>query len=507
MYLGIPFAQPPVGDLRFVPPQPFQYNTSTINAQLQSPACLQSPTSGYVNYGTSEDCLFLNVYTPAGASAGHSHLPVMVWVYGGSFQSGSASFYNASFLMAEAIESDKPVIIVTVNYRLGILGFGYGEEIAANGAGNLGIKDVISSLEWVQENIWAFGGDPHSVTAFGESAGAIIISLLYLNPTFNLFRAAILESGSQATAPITPVGTDWQGPYDAVVKFSGCSVPNTTLAGNQSTFDCLKALPASVILNATLETVALPMYSGGFIFAPSIDGELIPDSPHTLLGQGKFAHIPFISGDNLDEGTVFTPTYINSTAEVAEIIELVQPRPANSTVLDELLALYPDDPSLGSPFGTGNQTFGLSPEYKRFAAILGDGQFVSQRRWFLEQANKYGLTQTWSYLFTAYTPGAPPYYGSYHGSEVAFVFGVVSTAANYSEADIALSKNMIQYWLNFAYYVDPSGGHSNATHWPEYGSSQTLLQLNGTNTTLIPDTFRRTQTDFFQNEAHAFNAR
>lgn len=506
VYLGIPYAAPPVGHLRFTPPQQAIYNSSSISAQKQPPACLQRPTAMYTElYGQSEDCLYLNIFTPKGSNQNTTRLPVLVWVYGGSFTSGAASFYNASAIVAQGIQTQQPVVVVTINYRLGILGFGYGDEIAENNAANLGLKDAIASLQWIQENIYAFGGNADSVTVFGESAGAIIISLMYLDPSIKLFKSAIMESGAQSTAPIGRTDSTWQGPYDATVGFANCTVSNSTASQYNSSFACLKALPATALLNASLQAVALPQYQGGFVFAPSVDGGIIPDSPHTLLAQGKFARIPYISGNNKDEGTVFTPTFINSTQLVTLAINLGQPRPPNSSIVSEALEFYPDDPSLGSPFDTGNATFGLSSQYKRLAAILGDGPFQSSRRWFLQQSQAYGLTQTWSYLFTALTPGADPRLGSYHGSEVAFVYGSVSTARNYTAADLALSRNMINYWINFAYYTDPNGARSNATYWPAYGDNRTLLQLDPANYTLIPDTYRQEQIDFFLSEPVEFN--
>lgn len=131
---------------------------------------------------------------------------------------------------------------------------------------------------------------------FGESAGAILISQLYLCPSINLFKSAIMESGAPSSSPLGPTSSTWQGPYDSVVKLTNCSSTN-----NQSTFDCLKALPVDVLLAAQVATTKLPQYSAGFVFGPSIDGNLIPDSPNTLLQEGKFAKIPFISGNNLDE--------------------------------------------------------------------------------------------------------------------------------------------------------------------------------------------------------------
>jgi carboxylesterase type B len=177
--------------------------------------------------------------------------------------------------MSEGLGSHRPFIFVGLNYRLGAFGFPYGEEIAENNAANLGLRDVQKGLEWVQEHIWAFGGNPDQVTVFGESAGAILISLLYLQPDIKLFKSAIMESGAQSTAPIGPTGSTWQGPYNALVNYAGCNTTaltngtasnstagNSTSAANfSSSFECLKSIPASQLLLAQQRTQQLPQYS------------------------------------------------------------------------------------------------------------------------------------------------------------------------------------------------------------------------------------------------------
>lgn len=177
------------------------------------------------------------------------------------------------------MQTEQPVIFVSLNYRLGILGFPNGDEAATNNAANLGLRDVQKALEWVQENIWAFGGDPDRVTVAGQSAGAILISLLYLQPEINLFRGAIMQSGAQSTAPIGPTGTTWQGPYDALVEFAGCGAVNgsgsganatgegyeainsTAPSASSSSWECLKGLSAEELLAAQEQVTQIPQYS------------------------------------------------------------------------------------------------------------------------------------------------------------------------------------------------------------------------------------------------------
>ncbi|KAK4688859.1 hypothetical protein P7C73_g1244, partial [Tremellales sp. Uapishka_1] len=538
VYLGIPFGQPPIGDLRFTAPKPAVYN-ATFSATTQPPACIQNPNNTmYGTYGYSEDCLQLNIYKPSAVTSGDK-VPVMVWIYGGSFTSGGISIYNASGLVGASVELGQPVVYVAVQYRLGILGWGNGAEIAMNNASNLGLRDIKLGLEWVQQNIQAFGGDPEQVTIFGQSAGAIAISLLYLDSTNKgLFRSAvwyfndasqssfrntqIMESGAQSTTPIGPTADTWQGPYNALVNATGCNAPSNlttnSAAANQSTFECLKALPVQQIANASVAIEAMIQYSG-FIFGPSIDGDLIPASPHALLAQGNFSKIPFISGNNLDEGTLFVPTSINSSLAIIAFLDVLEPKAPNLTTTAEILTLYPDNPALGSPFNTGNQTFGLSPSFKQAAAIIGDNGFQSKRRWFLESANQHGLNQTWSYQFEETIPGAG-YLGTYHASEIPYIYGSVSLAANYTTGDLSLSRAMIEYWLNFVYYTNPNGPNAtstitptlqaaNATYWSPYGSSADLniLRLQYGNISLFKDDYRQTQMDYLNSQPQQLNLR
>ncbi|WVW78240.1 hypothetical protein I302_100193 [Kwoniella bestiolae CBS 10118] len=545
LYLGVPYAQPPVGDLRFSPPQSYIYNFS-VTAQKQPPACLQSP-NGLA--GTqSEDCLYLNVYAPQGSNATSAYLPVMVWIYGGSFTSGSIDLYNATALQAYASKTGKPFIYVALNYRLGTFGWPSGSGFAENGAANLGLKDIRKGLEWVQENIWAFGGNPDQVTVFGESAGAIATSLLYLDENINTFKSAIMESGAQSTTPIGPTGSTWEDAYQYLLQVTNCSstpassanataatpssAANTTATTSSTNatstgyatssdstskltgFECLKALPADALLKGQL-TVKSNLLFAGFIYGPSIDGDLIPDSPHTLLSQGRFAKKPFISGNNKDEGTSFVPSFVNSTQTGMQLLAIFSPvDPDNSTVA-QLYSLYSPEPSAGSPFDTGNQTFGFSPAHKQIAAILGDAQFQAPRRYFLEQANSHGLDQTWSYQFEQYTPGQPAARGVYHASEIPYVYGLSVPGANltsigfgnnYTVGDQQLSYQMVDYWLNFAYYSNPNGqSNSNATVWPTYSNDKNILRLKSDNITVFTDNYRQAQMDFFNGNPTEFN--
>ncbi|KAJ7835984.1 extracellular triacylglycerol lipase precursor [Mycena leptocephala] len=482
---GIPFAEPPLAGLRLRPPVlKSSLDSRTFNATNFGLACLQT---GVALDQMSEDCLTINVLRPAGISA-HAKLPVyanLMLRYGGGFDMGSSSIYNGSVIVAQSVARGTPIIYVNFNYRLGPLGFPQGQEADNRGALNLGIKDQITALQWVQLHIETFGGDKDKVTVFGESAGSILTAILFLNsPIRQLARAAILESGSQATAALfTPERreVDWQNFVSGVA-----SCASTATSG--STFGCLRNANTTEIFAGL--SAALAEATELFPWDPVIDGPggLIPDLPSVLFKRGQFARLPFIAGTNQDEGTIFTSTTINSTEALTELtISLVSPSVSPATLnssIQTLLQLYPDIPALGSPFNTGNNTFGLSSQFKRGAAIYGDMSFHSQRRFWMETAASAGVP-TFGYLFTQPQPTLPPSIGVSHGSEIAYVYGA---PADTSASAVLISRIMTDYWVSFATSLTPNDGPEWAQFTPK---NQAVIQLNGANLTMIPDNFQQ----------------
>ncbi|WOO78017.1 Lipase 2 [Vanrija pseudolonga] len=549
-YFGIPFAKPPVGDLRFAHPEPAVL-TSPVNATALPNACMQKVNAlTFGAPGISEDCLYLNVVTPPGAStAGGPGLPVLVYIYGGSFTEGTGATYTFPIFPNWAIQQKRPVVLVTLNYRLGIFGWGFGKEIAAHGAANLGLRDQKLALEWVRDNIKAFGGDPSKVTAFGQSAGAISVANLMYDTSSDLFRGAIMMSGAQSTLPNGPVATTWQKPYDELVASVGCAnastagvtPPSGLTAAEEAGFQCLKKLPADQLQTAATTLKSQIQYIGAFIFGPSIDGDLIPDRATRLLAAGKFKKIPFITGNVNDEGTGGIPqsSLISGEATLNLLIRSILPLPVQQPAVDKVLKAYPDVPALGAPYGTGNNTFGLPSTWKQAASILGDAAFQSRRRAFLRTANTVGWSKTWSYLFNAPTPGDAPILGVSHGTDVFFWFGYVSPQAaslsnsnstgllpsGFSSADVALSQNMMSYVINFAYDLDPNGkapakrkrtnqkckptgggtgppapgSNSSLPFWPQhtYPSNKNSHEFVSGNIKVIQDDYREQQMDVF----------
>jgi carboxylesterase type B len=372
-FKGIPYAQPPVGGLRLKSPQPIASNLGTIQATGIPRACPQFLTSTntsslptdvlttlldtsflQVLTDAGEDCLTVNVQRPSAATA-NSNLPVVYWMYGGAFEFGSTQTYDASELISTAVAQNKDFIFVAVNYRLGGFVFLGGSEILKDGSANLGLLDQRLGLEWVADNIANFGGDPSKVTIWGESAGAISVfdqmALYNGNNTYKgkpLFRAALMDSGS--VVPADPVdGVKGQDIYDAVVDKSGCSGSSDTLA-------CLRTVDYETFLKATTSAPAATDYNSvALSYLPRPDGTALALSPDILAQNGQFASVPFIIGDQEDEGTLFSLSQSNlsTTADVVNYLKTIFFYDADISIVQGLADNYPDDPSAGSPFNTG----------------------------------------------------------------------------------------------------------------------------------------------------------
>ena len=250
-----------------------------------------------------EDCLTISVMRPVGTDATDAKLPVIFWIYGGGFESGSTQMYNGSVLIPESVSQGKPMIFVAVNYRIGAFGFLGGNEVLEYGVANLGLLDQRMGLEWVADNIAAFGGDPEAVTIWGQSAGAISVfdqlALYDGNNTYNgqpLFRGAIMSSGS--ITPTEPVnGVKAQAIFDTVVEAAGCSS-----AADSAKLECLRGVNYETFLNASNSVPAYLGYNSlAFNYAPRPDGQILTASPEVLAQEGKYAAVPIIIGNQENE--------------------------------------------------------------------------------------------------------------------------------------------------------------------------------------------------------------
>ncbi|GJE92627.1 carotenoid ester lipase precursor [Phanerochaete sordida] len=463
-FLGIPFAQPPVGDLRFrlpVPAAPYAgtYNASAFglacaqqNDTLRVPPAIVSNVTQFLGGGviapSGEDCLTLNVYTPANVTRG-AKLPVVVWIFGGGFEFGGTSSYDGTAVVATSVKMGTPVIFVSMNYRLSLFGFLASKEVKEAGVGNLGLQDQRLALHWVQEYISAFGGDPAKVTLWGESAGALSVAL---HMTTNggdaegLFRGAFMQSGAPLAVGDISGG---QADYDRIVADAGCAAARDTL-------QCLREAPFETLLQAANGSPALFGPSAlNLSWQPRVDGVFVTDVPQTLVKQGSVADVPFVNGNCDDEGTLFSLATLNITtdAEVKAYLQSNYLPEASSSQLDKILELYPQDPAQGSPFGTGTNNT-LSPQFKRLAAIQGDLVFQSSRRFFLqERAHKQ---PAFAYIHKRFK--ATPGIGSAHITDIISVFG---------------GTDMTEYLVNFVVGLNPNG--PGLLGWPAYSTAAPRL--------------------------------
>ncbi|KAF7370188.1 Carboxylic ester hydrolase [Mycena sanguinolenta] len=504
---GLPFAQPPVGNLRFLPPVPVTTLTGDVfNATNWGAGCPQIPEALSTSSGSSpvfsEDCLNLNIFRPAGTKP-NAKLPVMVWIYGGDFRIGAASSYNGSTLVDYSATRGTPIIYVNINYRLASLGFPTGLEAGAKKALNLGLRDQIAALEFIQENIELFGGDKTKVTLFGESAGAIAIADLFLNSNLEKYihGAASTMGTNRLLLP-----SDGQALWTSFLSMiPACANTSTTF----NSFECLRNVSVDDIVNAQAAAVATTVVG----WTPVIDGPggFIPELPSKLMAEGHFSRIPFISGTNLDEGTLFVDTSLNTTDDLrlyiaSQLPGISDPAQMNTTI-NQMMQLYPHDPALGSPFGTGNETFGLSPEWKRGAAISCDVNFAGVRRGWTEASSKFGV-KTFAYLFNDPQLNSG-FLGIPHSSEVSYVYGTPTitfvTPAS-PEAFATLSPIMMDYWISFASTLDPNDGKGvQRANWEQYTRThQALMQLHSDNVTMIPDDFRLASIAYINDHAPYF---
>ncbi|KEY64161.1 hypothetical protein S7711_03454 [Stachybotrys chartarum IBT 7711] len=471
-FLGIPYAQPPTGALRFAAPQ-------ALTEAFDEPRTATEYSLMCIGYGSdtsslgnpiSEDCLTLNVVRPAGVQAGDD-LPVGVWVHGGSYVNGGSRDprYNLSYIVDQSVELHKPIVAVSINYRLSYWGFLFSQELKQEGAGNIAFRDQRMALQWIRDNIAAFGGNPDKVTIWGESAGARSLGMqliAYDGQHKDLFRGAILQSGSPV-ARFTHA-SDWQPYFDALVDRTGCS-------GAEDRLDCLRGLPWRTLSDIFNRTTPVDVISP--LLTAVIDDDFITDQPVSLIEQGKFAHVPLLTGNNFDEGTAYGSRGINTDEEFrAWLLN----QNMTSEQIFSLEALYPDDPAAGIPAfypGRPDQaTYGL--QFKRAAAFGGDYQQHAGRR-LLAEAYSAANLPVYSYLWNVHVNGIDTALGATHFQEVAFVFNNVEGVgyaanpfANRPETFVQLSDLMSKMWVAFMNKANPNLLSCKNASWPLYTLDQ-----------------------------------
>ncbi|GAA6022626.1 hypothetical protein JCM10207_003928 [Rhodosporidiobolus poonsookiae] len=391
-FLGVPFAQPPVGELRLKRPQPLPVVASSdsnygavTTAYAFRPRCIQSTSSA-----TSEDCLYVNIYRNQGTSS-TGKIPVMVYLFGGSFVGGAAASYSPTNLVLRSKALSQPVMVITLDYRLGYLGFGASDALREAEALNLGLHDQRQALRWVKENIASFGGDPDRILLFGQSAGAISVGvqlMAYGGNITELIYGAIMESG----APGTPFAFDKTSSYPAYAFIdekgkNDLMLGATGCTGASNELECLRSASTTQILSGQSKA----RKSGGFPYPPIIDGEFLTDVPSKLFDAGAFAQLPMIVGTNLDEGPYFVSSKSHSSLNLTTDAQLTawlmaQTPGMSATQAADFLRLYPNQQKYGSPYGTGDVKY-LWKLFKRASSMFGDIAFEAPRRAFLAAAN------------------------------------------------------------------------------------------------------------------------
>jgi para-nitrobenzyl esterase len=450
IFLGIPFAAPPVGDLRWKPPAPAAAWKDPLVATKRGPFCAQlDPILPTIVPSSSEDCLTVNVWAPADADG---KTPVMLWIHGGSFVFGSGGelSYDGKHL-SEATGA----VVVTINYRLGPFGFLahsalQAEDKAHPSTGMYGFEDQRAAMAWTQANIAAFGGDGKNVTLFGESAGGESVCLHLVSPkSQGLFQRAIIQSGACA-APSGFTSTAAQAEGDTFATALGCEGKTAAV-----TLACLRSKTRDDVLLALPTKGALDFSPGGAKWFPTVDGDNVMKEPLDLINAGSFAHVPLLVGSNGDEGTLFFAfgTPIKDDAAYKLAVEGLYPGKG-----DAILAHYP------------SATIGSAQAATERA--LGDGVFVCPSRRLARAYAKAG-DAAYLYHFTYKSPSAAiPNLGAFHSSELPFLFGNPSQLLPdaLTAAETPLSAAMMGYWGRLAAAGDPNGGGAPA--FPAYDAAK-----------------------------------
>ena len=444
-FKGIPFAAPPVGELRWKAPQPVKPWTGVKDASKFGPSCMQDATMARVFNAppeVSEDCLYLNVWTPAKSAS--DALPVMVWIYGGGFVGGQTSVpaYDGTHL------AQKGVVLVSVAYRVGVFGFLAHSDLSresGKGSGNYGLQDQIAGLQWVKANIAKFGGNPNRVTIFGESAGGISVSMLAASPAAKgLFQGAISESGGNFGGARSANEGGMTTPSLAAAEASG-----------KRFLDKLGAADIKAARAIGSDKVQAAVAPGLAAFWPVFDGDVLPRDQYELYEAKRFNDTPILVGTNSDEGALF----VQGPSTSARFEQYVRDNFGKGA--DAILAAYPHatDADAG----------------KASRDLMRESTFAWHTwAWAMLQAEK-AKSKAYVYYYDHRTPQQPN--GAGHGSEIGYVFGTIATMPSLSATppapprpeDNTLSELVMNYWTNFAKRFDPNS--AGLPQWPAFTSA------------------------------------
>ncbi|MFJ9544403.1 carboxylesterase/lipase family protein [Streptomyces sp. NPDC101225] len=431
---GLPYAAPPVGSLRWAPPRPAADWAGVRDATRPASACPQ-PAGEVPGGSTDEDCLHLNVTTPDGARPAHPR-PVVVWLHGGGFTTGAGSSYDAHRMATRG-----GVVVVTVNYRLGALGFL--AHAGLPGSGTFGLADQQAALRWVRAEIGAFGGDAHRVTLAGESAGGYSVCAQLASPAAaGLFDRAVIESG-----PCT-------GRADR--PFAPSSVPLSTARATGADLAAKAGCGSAHDVTACLRRVSVPrlLAAQGGDQQPAYATPLLPSAPEAAITSGRFHHVPVLLGGNHDEGNGWAAGIIQAGHPVTrgtwpDVAATFFPSPGEA---EAIVREYPVHRTDGGPV---------------FGAVVGDADFACPTARTDDLLSAH--VPVWRYEFAdehapPLTSGTPPFpLGAPHASELPYLFDLGGRPRDLTAAQRRLADTMIDYWTAFARTADPDGPSS--PHW------------------------------------------
>lgn len=460
-FLGIPYAAPPVGDLRWSYPHNMPYWQGVLQANQVPPHCVQ--TLFGITRG-QEDCLYLNIWTPD--IKPEKPLPVMIWFHGGGYIVG----HSHETTPGQRLAKEGNVIVVSVNYRLGALGFmAHPLLTAAEGSsGNYGLLDQIYAIKWIQRNIPAFGGDRNNITIFGESAGGMSVCNLLASPYIRgHFHKAIIQSGPCFSPYPDLAFMEKQG--QEMEKKLGCD-----LADNKEKLLCMRSKTPDAILAAMPPDPGMVFGEDAALWMPNIDGKVLVEQPLETLREGRFAQVPVINGNNADEGSLmvmFGHEYQFRSVDETNYADRIRYLVRDDDKVKKVMERYP----ISRYENAGDA----------LAAVFADHSFVCHEKWTSDALAR--KSPVYSYYFSY--PDADfvlpelRTLGAFHSAEVQFLFNdsMAWFETTFSGDEKMLSDNMIHYWTQFAHTGDPNGtmaSRRTATEWPLYNKDRQRLQLD-----------------------------
>lgn len=465
-FLGIPYAAPPTGPLRWKSPEPPANYIGTYDATHFRFACPQRTFAGVIG---NEDCLYLNIYTPAPGGTPVDDAPVVVWIHGGGYSSGTANVFNLS-----ALATSQRVVAVTINYRLGALGYlahpALSAEEAPRRSGNYGIQDMQAALRWVRKNIKKFGGDEKNVTVVGESAGGNAVYMLLASlESADLFDRAVAQSGAYLRNQPSLQTAEATGTALAATRYN-CPAD----AGDVATANCLRALSLATVLTAS-------------VTQPIVDGKILTETTPSAFASGRFNRVPLMAGSTHNEGTFFTSLLPGPmTAENYTLFGTLNMPPA------QVAARYPV-----SAYPTPEQAL---------AAAVGDYHMFCGAMEDVDNISSY-VTHTYFYDWddpspappTAFAPGYPGTHPrinmlAFHAGDVTYWFGLIQPA-DHTPARGALSASMMSYLGNFAKTGRPDS--AGGVTWQQYDQDTRSVMYLGYPLSPAYDAFQAHQCDFW----------